>query len=510
MSKWGKVFLILFLMFFLSFSVIWFLAKGWVPYLWVAVALMVGSLAGAVAVDRIFYSEFFTLKTTKSGMSMGMMILLSLVLLGAVNFMAAQKVKTFDFSQAQLNSLSDQSIKVVKSLKEDLIVNYFYKKGSEGIDQRKAVFIELIQKYQDQSSKIKLEFVDMNSRPDLTAKYKISSGVEAVVLDYQGKDSRIEKIEEQELTSAIVKVTKDVTRNIYISQGQGELPLEASPDGQSISELKKSLEGNRYNVRPFQLSQTIEIPKDADMFVVVSPKQDFLETKRQSLEDYLKNGGSLVLVLDPKTRHGLDPLLKKVGVQVENNFVITAVNQLGTYRLEPRIVQGNVFSGHQITKPFAKEDSTYFSLPQALKKSQIVEGVSVDEFVKANSQSMAFTELKFDKPGPVGPFTLAMVIKGQWPESKAGKEFNLVLLGSSSFISDQLFHQGLNRDLALNSFAFLSKEENLISISPKEVGRTNMLLTQSSWTIIIFGLLLPIPILLFLASGVTWYRRRNA
>ena len=85
-----------------------------------------------------------------------------------------------------------------------LLILYFYQKGTEGVEENRRAFIELMKKYQDQSSLIKLEFVDVNERPDLTEKYSVTKGNE-VYLEYKGRKNQIQKIDEQEITSALVK-----------------------------------------------------------------------------------------------------------------------------------------------------------------------------------------------------------------------------------------------------------------------------------------------------------------
>ena len=120
------------------------LLGGWTNYLWVPLFFFVACLGGGLWCFRGLYKEFFAVRTTKEGMSMGAMIALVLVLLVAVNYLGAKKYKTFDFSNAQVNTISDQSKKLVKSLTEDLKLLYFYKNGTQGVEENRRAFTELI------------------------------------------------------------------------------------------------------------------------------------------------------------------------------------------------------------------------------------------------------------------------------------------------------------------------------------------------------------------------------
>ena len=90
------------------------------------------------------------------------------------------------------------------------------------------------------------------------------------------------------------------------------------------------------------------------------------------------------------------------------------------------------------------------------------------------------------------------------------KEFSLILAGDADFMSNQLLGQNLNRDLVLNSIAALVKEENLISITPKEVQVTQLTMTPNKWSFFILGFILPVPMLFLVIGIVLWLKRRNA
>jgi ABC-type uncharacterized transport system involved in gliding motility auxiliary subunit len=68
----------------------------------------------------------------------------------------------------------------------------------------------------------------------------------------------------------------------------------------------------------------------------------------------------------------------------------------------------------------------------------------------------------------------------------------------------------MNKDLISNSFSQLAKDENLISISPKEITKTEIDPSQSKQALFYFGIIIPIPLLMLVSAILIWYRRRNA
>lgn len=512
MSKLGKIFFLLAGVSIVVFVVARFILGGFIPFFWFLIGFAILFFVLGLYFERSFLKEFFTMRTTKHGMNMGAMILLVLLLLIVINFLAVRNYKTFDFSSSKANTLSDQSIKVVQSLDSDLNIRFFYKKGTEGNEQNRSAFSQLVKRYQDVSAKVRLDYVELNERPDLATEYGVDKGSGVVFVDYKGKKNRIDKIEESEITNAIIKVTKEKDKIIYVVEGHGEASLEESQEATGLNSLKLMLENNRYQIKSHAFSQNPKLPADADVVLIAGPKQQFLDFEITAVEDYLKAGGSLFVALDPKNNSGLDKLFSKLGIEFSNNYIANVIQAMGGVGVLPGPTFANEFSSSDpVTKVFGRKEVVIFRQPMAIKKMATVpSGITIDEIVKTGSNSMSFEDMQFSKTGSQGPFTVVVRIKGKMPNSDAAKEFNIILAADSDFMTNQMLYQNLNRDLVLNSVASLAKEENLISITPKETEKTQMTLTQTKFYTFFFGFILPVPILLLATSVTLWTRRRNA
>jgi len=83
-----------------------------------------------------------------------------------------------------------------------------------------------------------------------------------------------------------------------------------------------------------------------------------------------------------------------------------------------------------------------------------------------------------------------------------------VVVGSSSWAANSFISFNGNSDLALNAVDWLSSDEDLISIRPKEQEDRRITMTQSqvNWVRITSQFLLP---LLVIVMGVSvWWKRR--
>lgn len=514
MKKQAIVFFLISGISLICLLVLRFILGGWVPYLFIPLGFFVICLLAGIWSYRKLYKEFFSVKTTKEGMSMGVMIILALVLLVAINYLGAKKYKTFDFSSAHVNSLSEQSKTLLKNLNEDLKVLYFYKKGTEGVEENRRSFIDLIKKYQDQSDRVKLSFVEVNENPKLAEQYGVNKGSGLVFVEYKERKNKIDKIDEQELTGAIVKVTREKDKKIYFLIGHHERDFEDSKEATGLNAFKKLLEGNRYLVNPLNLNQVPAVPSDADLVIVAGPEQNFLDHEIKSLSEYLKEGGSALFAVKGNLDAGLSGLLSSVGTKIIPHFVVQVMDTPLGKAVNPQVTPVSDFSTSQeITKPFGRGEFVVMRLPSSIDKGIVPEGITFTDLIRTDKNAMAFQDTNFKGGALPGPFVMGALLKGKFPGTLGQdkvKDFSLVIFSDVDFLSNQLLYKNLNRDLALNSVAFLAKEENIISITPKEVDVTQLQMTETQFYLFIFGFIIPLPLILITASGVLWYRRRFA
>lgn len=509
MSRLAKILFLISGLSLVAFVVTRFLLNGFHPALWIPFGAFLICLLGAFWADRKMYVEFFSMKTTKHGMNMGAMILSVVIMLSAINFVSMRHYKTFDFSIAKQNTLSDQSIRLLKALDSDLKITFFYKEGAEEAQQSRKAFQLLVKKYQDESPRVSLDFVEVNKRPDLAEQYGVNKGSGVVFVEYKGRRNRIEKIEEQEITGAIAKATREKDKVVYLVTGHGEGTLESVKDPEGLSGLRSLLEGNRYVLKELPLAKVGAVPPDADSVLIIGPKQEFIALEIQALEKYLQKGGGLFVAVDPAAAHGLTGLLDRAGIQLKNDYIITVIQTAYGQVSDPSATAGAEFSStNNITKVFGRNEFVLFRMPQSLGKGMLPEGASFDELVKTDDNAYGFKDNKFEGEGSKGPFTLVASVKGKWPNSS--NEFQLVVAGDSDFLTNQLLKKNLNRDLLLNSIFTLAKEENMVSISPKEISATELTLTENKFYMFLFAFVIPLPLIMLISSGALWYRRRNA
>ncbi len=507
MSKLGKVSFALAIVSILAFTLVRLLLGGWMPFYTVLIGFFALFLIAGFTLDRKFFSEILSMKTTKHGMNMGVMIFLVLGLLVVANYIAIKRNKTWDFSQAQTNTLSDQSLKVMQSLKSELKVLFFYKNGTEGAEENRKAFRELLKKYQDKSNLIRLEFFEVNQHPQMAEDYGVTKGGGLAFVEYEGRKNRLERVDEQEVTQAIIKVTRPQSKAAYFATGHGEYDIEDNQDASGMNAMKLLIENNSFAVKTWNLPTTPEVPADADAVLVIGPRQKFADYEIQGLAEYLKKGGNLLLALESGKTMGLEKLLQQVGIKAENNFIKSSFMGMG-FIDGPTL--GNVFSANSsITKVFGtQKDVVRMNWPMSFVTEKVPEGIVVEPLIKTDQNAAGFNSPKVAiGTFPPGPFQLALEVNGRWPGGE--KDFQMLVYGDAEFLTNEMLFQSLNRDLALNSVSQLTKEENLISIAPREVQKTELQLTTAKLGGFYISMIL-IPLSLLISAVVFFLRRRRA
>ncbi len=517
----------------LALVVIKYILGAWMPFMWGLVGGAAVGMLGALAFDFKLYVEFLFLKTTKSGLNMGVLIVLWVVVVGCLNFLGVLKDGTKDFSENRVFSLSDQSTKLVQSLQEDLQVLVFHSGVVDGGAFRRQM-AQLLDLYKAEGSWVRVRFVDSYKNPALAKEYLGSQrDPKGVFVEYKNKRLRVEPDhKEPQLTQAMVKATRLEARKLVVLQGHGERSLQASQPG-DVSGFRAALVEAAYDVTQVNLMQQgAEALMAASVLLILGPQQQFQPMELKALEDYIESGGRVMITWDPGARTNLEGFLSKVGLKYGGRYLI--MPQMQAMGRVTSILGTHFDSAHPVTKDFKTGNAlSLFDEASHLEALPDTDGISTHALVSTaprmvfgienlkdlnNQDAWSNTDSKVlvymseentaNKPSDknAADENAANEAKEDAAESKA---FRVALVGDTDFLSNQLLHQGHNRDLALNLVSYLSDDTDLISIRAPELSRTQITLTPTTGKLIVVAGV-ALPVLLLLLSGLSFWRRKNA
>jgi len=138
--------------------------------------------------------------------------------------------------------------------------------------------------------------------------------------------------------------------------------------------------------------------------------------------------------------------------------------------------------------------------------------VTLDKLFSTTSNSYATTNLSSpairldpakDKKGP---FNLAAA--GTYNTGKENQNGRFVTVGSSDWASNYILRFQGNRDLFMNMMNWLSSDEDLISIRPKEPEDRRLTLTRAQMRTVFYSSVVLLPLAVIAAGFSVWWRRR--
>ncbi len=461
----------------------------------------------------------------KYGTNSLVLALVVLGILGFANYFLARHSKRFDLTKNQRYSLSDQTRKVLAGLKDEVKITYFQRKRELAAGE------DRLKEYQALSPKLKVDLVDPVQNPAKAQAYDARGPWPILVVEKGDRRERISNDSEQDLTNALIKVTREGKKTVCLLEGEGERAGEDSSE-RGFSGAKSALTKSLYDVKNVFLLREKKIPSDCTVLVIAGPEKDLLPETTALVRDFVKGGGKLLAMVEPELKEpypNLDELLKGWNLEAGKDVVVdvSGMGQLfGASELAPLAME---YPWHPITKDFRLP--TLFGVARSMEAGKAsIDGVSAQSLVQTSAQSWAETDLslkgkiKFDEgKDRKGPISLAAVatVRGPQPaptpspapgaapsEPAKAPEGRVVAVGDVDFASNELLGFQGNRDFFLNAVAWLAEDADLISIRPKEPENQALFVSRQVQQNVAWIALVILPLLFVIAGVVTWWGRR--
>jgi ABC-type uncharacterized transport system involved in gliding motility auxiliary subunit len=471
----------------------------------------------------------------KYGANTAVLVVGVVAILGALNYLVSRHTKRWDLTKNQRYSLSDQTKKVLGGLKDEVKVTYFQRA------QESAAGKDRMQEYQAASSRVKVDFVDPIASPTKALAYEVRGPWPIVVVERGAKREKVSNDSEQDITNALIKITRDTKKTVCFVEGEGERDIDDGADA-GFSAVKSALGKSQYETKKVLLARESSVPADCTVMVVAGPQHDLLPGETDALRRFAKGGGKALIMVEPELKTAtpnLDALAKEWNVELGKDIVVdvSAASQLfGTGALTPIAAS---YPFHEITKDF-RVMTAFHTARSAEAGKGTVEGVTSQSIVQTAPASWAETDLALKEPiemnegkdrkGPISLGVVATIKASPAPspspaspapgaspsaspspgdEPPSPPEGRAVVFGDSDFASNALLGFQGNQDFFLNTVAWLAQDPDLISIRPKEPEDQRMFLTRQQQQNVLIVALLLIPGA-FVAMGIaTWWKRRG-
>lgn len=471
----------------------------------------------------------FSGRSVKYGFNMLVMVGIFVGILVMVGFMSIKYKARFDLTATKRYTLSEQTVKILKSLKKDVEAVAFYRSD----ERTRQAMEDILENYSNQSTKFKYYFIDPDRRPGMAEKHGVTSYRTTLVKSGERQEA-VSFESEERITNAILKVTKSEAKVIYFLTGHGENSV-ADDQKSGYKAAKESIEKENFSVKELSLIDKAEVPEDASVLVVSGPQKDLLSEELTKITAFIEKGGSVIFMVDPYAAPGVVKYLGNYGFLIGNDIVVDTLSKVfGANYLVPVVTAYE--KEHPITETFNL--MTFFPLSRsvAVQKNP---GAGIYPLAITGSGSWGETDQKAledgkaeynedaDLAGPV-PVVSVVTVEAKAGEEKAAPEAKegekkpedpaaaaasslygkIIVVGDSDFVNNTNINLAGNRDFFLNMVSWLAEEADLISIRKKSRGLSPVILTSEQGRLVFwFGVVIPPSLISIIGIGFFIKRR---
>lgn len=433
-----------------------------------------------------------------------------ILILGTLNFLANRYDKSYDSTSNKMFSLSDQSIKITKNIAQPVTITYW-----DRPDKFQSAR-DLLSRYEAITNKVTVNYEDVDKKRTQA----IAAGVKTLpTIDVQvgNKKEEAKSLTEEDVTGAMVRALKGGDRKVCFLLGSGE--RSADDTGSSgYSTAKSLIEKANYKTDTIKMFPKPEIPMDCTIIVVAGPTHDYLQTEVDSIKNYVEGGGRALFLLDPPVKFGreqvddnkaLTDLLASWGVTAQKDIVLDTSGMGQLFGAGPEAPLVASYENHAIVRDL-KDVPTVFPIARSLEVKN-GDKTTVDKLFETTADSFATTnlnsaEIRQSKDDLKGPLVLGAA--GTYTTGKDTGNGRFVVVGSSNFAGNGAIGFNGNRDLFLNMLNWLSSDEDLISIRPKQPNDRPLNMNQRQISLMFYSSVFGFPLLILAAGAGVWWRRR--
>lgn len=458
--------------------------------------------------------------------------------------------KDIDVTKEKIHTISEQSVNIVKDLKNDINIYVI------GLSDKDNIF-SILDQYKRVSEKIKYEKIDdVTDRLDLATKYGVTNESEIIIVE-SGEKNKILTIAdlytydyntykeidltEEAVTNAILDVTIEKKPQICFLTGHNVYDLESY-----LGTLRVFLTNEANEIQNVDLLVTGAVPETCDVLVMTTLKDDITEVERDRILDYINKGGKLLIMTDPLFTEteftNFKAVLDVYGVSIQTNGIIFEQDADKMLYQSPELIRPVIDSSSEITKYLASDigacfiDSTKLNFKTEEELTNL--GVTVQNLVTAGENAFLRTNLniptntKTEQDEDAGNSVLGAIIKKTIKEATNQEEnaveseqkaddgitSELIIFANNIFASDlqipvtnsqqlvgiQFYN---NKDLVLNSISYLTNRKDTLTIR-KNMSSVTYTATELE-NRVIQAIIITIPILVVIVGIVVWQVRRS-
>ena len=487
--------------------------SDWIFWITVILYPAVVAAAGFVVVSR---SGRWSLRDLAAA---GLGVVLSLGVLGLLNYLGDRHHWRLDLTEDQLFTLAPESLELLREADD---ADKYIQVRTFMSDMEGGRFQEIAEEYGYNSRRFDFETVDPQKDALLVRQYGIRERGASIVEVTGGGQVVTERFTEQSeeaLSNAIRRALAADERSIGFVGGHGEGRL-TDVDGEGFSILNGRLKEMNLRIRD-DLRPASDDLTEVQVLALLGPRSPLAAPEVEGVRRFLERGGNLLLLVDPARDSGLEDLLRdQYEIDIGDDFVVdlSGLGQLlGTDVSVPVVLR---YGDHPIAEGAARGQMSFF--PMARSVSAAPGGFGVEGLAFTDRNAWGESDLgvlageeggsvdfdpETDRPGPV---SLAVAVTAEADSAAAGGGTRIVVFGDADFARNQHFGQQANGELMASAVRWLAEGEESLTIPPRQPRFNPINLVGTAGSAILWISVFVLPFAVALSGFVIMLRRGYA
>jgi len=431
--------------------------------------------------------------------------------------------RSWDLTLEGRQQLSEQTIRVLESLNEDVEVTAFFTRTGDSLaDIPMAKTRRFLEQCATYSPYLHVEFVDPQVHRervealDLRRGTRENRAIDRVVVLKCGVRQRVlplsdvtERLEERDFANALINVVRDARPKVWFLAGHGGRDVTDAQNEEGSGRFAMHLLREAYAVDRLAIPlSNPHIPDECDVLVIDGLDSALYPGELAAIEQFLDGGGRLLLLVDPVWEslgnERLQPWLEQrygivVGVDCvlseqtsysrqQSDVWLTPEPGLLGFDLVPDAFEGCFDAKHPITRGL--DQNMLLSAARSVTLAEALpDSVTGSVLLRSLPSTWAETDLQLllkDQkcrvdPGERGPVDLAVAVVARTDGGGATvqtREARIVVVGSTSLSINSRIDIQANLNFLLNTMAWLTESEELIAVRARGYQDEPIVLSQ--------------------------------
>ena len=468
-------------------------------------------------------------------------LLLAVVIFFQLNYVSCQRYDRWDLTQNRKFTLSDTSVNFLGRLDSDVHLVMAFLRSSELFDDVKGLLSEY---ERNGGGRVTAEVLDLGRDRQRLAQLRDEHGIEFTgdsLVIFSGERKKIIGAEElvtrenrerriiefkgeEALTSALLEVTEQQQKKLYLVFGkrQGE---ELMAIAEQLSRLA-SVQNAR--LESLALEGIPEIPEDADAVILAGNTQPLTEREMKVLSDFWYDQdqdqaqGALIVLLDPSNDDEfLNTFLRTHGVGPRDDRVlsVTSIPGLADRKITdvtvamlegpgvaPQLSRMTTQLGGQTQSLAVELESDLLKMDNIHPRPLMITAQNFWGETEFRREDVSFSKEQ-DHPWPI--YTAASVVRGSMDDVTLNRETSrMVVVSNPDLIDPQGNTTKVNADFLMSAINWSLDREQLTGISPRKPSIYVLAVDPAKFSLLQSLITMILPALILFLGGVVWYFRR--